>query len=149
MKREVRILAIYLSSLFVISLIFSYFGYSNFLFLRSGGRMLGTPMLLFTIIGGIIALKATVSNKSLQVFLLFYGCLWLLKWLLIWASGKAGLVHIMGKDFRFDLIVKNYYATVSRLDTPMPFVIFWFINHFFTTQGKKNETVKDPPEIKE
>jgi len=142
MKKAVRILVIYLASLFIISLIFSFLGYNKIKFPYQGDIMIIKPMIFVTIIGGILALKASVTNRALKIFITVYSCLWVLRFGLTYFADQIGDAHILGRLFHFDLIIRNYYATVSRLDTPMPFVIFWFINYFFSEKKNFSESTQ-------
>jgi hypothetical protein len=100
-------------------------------------------IILPTIIGGILALKYTVSPKTLRVFLIIYASLWALRYLFLFLGEQLGEVYLFNKSFRFDLIMASYYRTVSRLETPLPFIIFWFINYLFSKLDKTAEKTGD------
>jgi hypothetical protein len=90
------------------------------------------PMMIPTIIGGIIVLKYTVSPYSFKVFLIGYSALWILRIVLMYIAEQIGEATLLGRTYRFDLIIGSYYKTVSRLDTHLPFVLYWFITYLFT-----------------
>jgi hypothetical protein len=60
-------------------------------------------------------------------------------------AAQIGLVSIMGRNFRFDLIIFNYYENVSRIATPLPFILYWFINYLLF--DKKQEDTKSNDEL--
>lgn len=134
MKKAVKVLVIYLAGLLVCSLIFSWLHinqiYLNFSISKLDNEV--NIMLIPTIIGGLIALRMTISAKSFKIFLLVYACLWVFRFIALYIGNQLGEVYIFGRAYRFDLIIFNYYQTVSRLQTPLPFIIYWFINYLFT-----------------
>ncbi len=133
MKKAAKVLVIYLLGLLVCSLILKFFNISNFVNTVNDSRTtLLSPMMLLTILGGIISLKLTLSSKEFKVFLIIYASLWILRFLLIYLSDKINVVTIFNQSFHFEIIIPNYYSQVSRLATPLPFVTFWLVNHFFT-----------------
>ncbi|MDN3658875.1 hypothetical protein QWZ08_24745 [Ferruginibacter paludis] len=101
-------------------------------------------MMIVTMIGGLIALKYTVSFYSWKLFTLIYTSLWLLRLLLIFLGERIGTVLIWGREFRFNAIIGQYYDNASRIVTPWPFLIFWFINYLFASmQEKQSHSAKD------
>ena len=136
MGRATRILMIYIAGLLIFSLFFSWLNLKNFYIPFNNSSLEIRPMMLVTIIGGVLALKLTVSPGALKVFLLIYISLWALRYLLLYIAIHLGQVNIFGKIFHFDIIVPGYYKTVSRLETPLPFVTFWLINHLFAHHKK-------------
>ena len=133
MRRAAKVLVIYLLSLLVCSLIFSWLNIRSSYLPMSEFRTVLSPMMAATVIGGIIALKYTVPPKSLYIFLLVYIFLWILRFCMLYLANYIGEATIFNKTFRFDLIIPNYYENVSRIGTPLPFIIFWFINYLFTS----------------
>ncbi len=138
MKKAVKVLFIYLLALLACSLLFNWLGIkSNFLNLAKGGMDIEvSTMLIPTIIGGIVALKFTIPARSLKFFLVAYFSLWVLRLGIIYIANQLGEIHLFNRAYRFDLIIANYYKTVSRLDTPLPFVLYWFINYLFLSPPK-------------
>ena len=133
MKKAAKVLIIYLLSLLVCSLLFSWMDIRSAYLPMSEFRTVLSPMMAATVIGGIIALKYTVPPKSLYIFLLVYIFLWILRFCMLYLANYIGEATILNRTFRFDLIIPNYYENVSRIGTPLPFIIFWFINYLFTS----------------
>jgi hypothetical protein len=136
MRAAAKVLLFYLLTLFVCSLILSWLNLTTFFITVNGKSVEVRTMMLITIVCGIWALKLTVKPHSLKVFLIVYTALWAFRFLVLAVANHIGEAHILGRAFRFDLIIGNYYATVSRLETPLPFVIFWLINYFFSAERK-------------
>jgi len=132
MSKAVKVFILYIVSLLVCSLIFNWFNISSDFHNISGSLYRIKPIIIPTVIGGIIALKYTVPPKSLKIFLIVYFALWIVRYMILFAADNLGEVHLFNRTFRFDLIIANYYKTASRLETPLPFVIFWFIHYFYT-----------------
>lgn len=132
MKTASRILLIYLSSLILFSLLFSLAGITNFSWNISQLKIPVSPMTMLTVAGGIISLKYAVSPQSLKLFLKIYFCLWILNYLVIYAGNQIGDVFMRNRSYRFDLILKYHYENYTRLNTPLPFITFWFINYVFS-----------------
>ena len=133
MTKAAKVLVIYLLSLLVCSLIFSWLNIRSSYLPMSEFRTVLSPMMAATVIGGIIALKYTVPPKSLYIFLLVYIFLWILRFCMFYLANYIGEATVFNRSFRFDLIIPNYYDNVSRIGTPLPFIIFWFINYLFTS----------------
>ncbi len=130
MKKAAIVLTIYLLSLLIFSLIQNYFKLND-AFLTDGRIKAFSPMMLATIVGGLISLYITLPKSSFKIFIIVYGCLWVIRLVMLTLATNIGEVEIFNRPFRFDLIIPNYYENVSRLGTPLPFVIFWFINYLF------------------
>ncbi len=143
MKKAVKVLVIYLTGLLVCSVIFSWLHINQVLLNFSISKLDNelNIMLIPTIIGGLIALRMTISVKSFKIFVLVYACLWVFRFIALYIGNQLGEVHIFNRAYRIDLIIFNYYQTISRLQTPLPFIIYWFINYLFTiilqTEEKK------------
>ncbi len=136
MNKAAKVLFVYILSLLVCSLFLSWLKLNSYLFYFAGQPIEIRAIMLPTIIGGILALKYTVSPASLKIFLVVYLSLWILRYLMLYIGTKLGEVHLFNKTFHFDLIIAGYYRTVSRLETPLPFVIYWLINYLFTVKFK-------------
>jgi hypothetical protein len=134
MKRAANVLVIYLLSLLIFSLIFSWLGIRSTYLPMSELKTVLSPMMAVTVIGGFISLKYTVSPKSLYIFLVVYIFLWIFRFFMLYLANQIGEATIFNRTFRFDLIIPNYYENVSRIGTPLPFILFWFINYLFTNQ---------------
>jgi len=134
MKRAANVLVIYLLSLLIFSLIFSWLGIRSTYLPMSELKTVLSPMMAVTVIGGFISLKYTVSPKSLYIFLVVYIFLWIFRFFMLYLANQIGEATIFSRTFRFDLIIPNYYENVSRISTPLPFILFWFINYLFTNQ---------------
>ena len=143
MSKAVKIFIIYIIALLLCSLIFNRLGISSDFHNISGLIYQVNPIIIPTIIGGIIALKFTVPNKPLKIFLIVYFSLWALRYLILFTADTIGKVHLFNRTFQFDLIIANYYKTASRLETPLPFIIFWFIYYFYTRVVKSFENDKE------
>ena len=66
--------------------------------------------------------------------------------MLLIIAAKIGLVTIMGRNFRFDLIIFNYYENVSRIATPLPFILYWFINYLLFDKKQSDTSVEKESE---
>lgn len=139
MKTSSKILLIYLSSLLLFSLLFSLASITNFSWNIFKLKIPVNPMTMLTVAGGIISLKYTVSPQSLKLFLKIYFCLWILEYLVIYTGNEIGEVFMRNRSYRFDLILKYHYENYSRLNTPLPFITFWFINYVFSKPTIHNE----------
>ena len=139
MIRPIKIFLIYLLSIIVFYLILNWLKLLSFTIPIGSYKIEVSSMMLVTVIGGIISLKLTISRRALIVFLIIYGILWLFRTILLSIGDSLGEVNILGRIFHFDLIIPNYYHTVSKLQTPLPFVIFWFINYLFSAGRKIKE----------
>lgn len=130
MKKAAKVLTVYLLFLLVFSFILSWMGLTDS-FLNVGRIKAFSPMMLATIVGGIISLYYTVTPKALKIFLIVYGCLWVIRIGMLYLANQIGIVTIGQRVLHFEIIIPNYYENVSRIGTPLPFVIFWFINYLF------------------
>lgn len=139
MKKASKIFMIYLLSLLVLSLTFSWFGMPSFIW----NKIRINPMMVITVVGGIISLKKTVSLYSFKLFLKIYIGLWILGFLVIYAGNQIGEVFILNRNFKFDQILKYHYENFSRISTPLPFIIFWFINYIFSKQEINSESFEE------
>ena len=135
MKKAAKVLTVYLLFLLVFSFILSWMGLTDS-FLNVGRIKAFSPMMLATIVGGIISLYYTVTPKALKIFLIVYGCLWVIRTGMLYVANQIGIVTIGQRVFHFEIIIPNYYENVSRVGTPLPFVIFWFINYLFNNNQK-------------
>ena len=133
MTKAAKVLIIYLLSLLVCSFIFSWLNIRSSYLPMSEFKTVLSPMMAVTVIGGFIALKYTVPAKSFYVFLLIYIFLWIFRFCMFYLANYIGEATVFNRSFRFDLIIPNYYDNVSRIGTPLPFIIFWFINYLFTS----------------
>lgn len=137
MKKAIKVFTIYILFLLLCSLLLAWLNINSDK-LNSQKAVFGIqPILLPTIIGGLIALRLTVPSKVFKTFILVYIGLWVLRIILLTIADCIGAVHLFNKTYRFDSIIKTYYQTVSRLETPLPFIIFWFIYYFYTILQKK------------
>ena len=135
MKKAAKVLTVYLLFLLVFSFTLSWMGLTDS-FLNVGRIKVFSPMMLATIVGGIISLYYTVTPKALKIFLIVYGCLWVIRTGMLYVANQIGIVTIGQRVFHFEIIIPNYYENVSRVGTPLPFVIFWFINYLFNNNQK-------------
>ena len=144
MKTASRILIVYLLSLLAFSLLLNWAGIYNFIWNIGMLKIPVNFMTLLTVIGGVIALKYTVSFNSFKVFLKIYGCLWILEYIVIYTGNQIGEVFMLNRIFKFNEILKYHYQNYSRLSTPLPFITFWFINYIFSRPAinKEKEILK-------
>lgn len=142
MKKAAKVLTVYLLFLLVFSFILSWLGLTDS-FLNVGRIKAFSPMMLATIVGGIISLYYTVTPKALKIFLIVYGCLWVIRIGMLYLANQIGIVTIGQRVFHFNIIIPIYYENVSRVGTPLPFVIFWFINYLFNNNQKPVTEEKD------
>lgn len=139
MNKAVKILVLYSLVLLVCSFLFTYFGINA----DYGGLSYAVnPIMIPTIVFGIIALKILVPTKALRVFLIVYSAIWAFRFFLIFLGKELGTLNIFGTKLRVDLIIANYYKTASRLETPLPFIIFGFI-YFFYSKMKRQQDVNN------
>jgi len=134
MKKAITVLIIYLISLLLFSLILSVLGLGKLEIPVMNHKLLLTPMMLISIAGGIFALKLTVPFGSFRIFLIFFCAIWSLRLLLLFIGNYIGQITIFNKHINVDFVIANYYSNVSRLDTPLPFIIYWLVNYFFFTR---------------
>lgn len=135
MKKAVKVWGGYLVSLLIISLFFSWVGLNSFMVEKGKLAIPVNPVIIATVIGGLISLKQIVSNRSFKTFIVIYLGLWILRYILIYSGNQIGEMSILHRKFRFDIILKNYYENIFRITTPMPFIIFWLIDFLFTNRG--------------
>ncbi len=131
MQKPLKIWGLYLGFILLISLLFSLSGISKSLVALASGKIIFTPVIIISIIGGFIAMRLTVQADAFRVFTIIYISLWLLRFLLLFAGNHIGQVNFAGKAYHVDFIISHYYENTSRLDTPLPFLLFWFVNYFF------------------
>ena len=132
MRKAIKPFIYYYLALGLFSLLFSLLKIGSYVYYYAGIKMELDPILIPTIIGGIIVLKYTVSSYSFKVFIIGYISLWILRIVLMYVAEQIGETTLFGRTYRFDLIIGSYYKTVSRLDTHLPFVLYWFITYLFT-----------------
>lgn len=142
MKKAAIVLTVYLLFLLVFSFILSWLNLTDS-FLNVGRIKAFSPMMLATIVGGIVSLYYTVTPKALKIFLIVYVCLWIIRIGMLYLANQIGIVTIGQRVFHFEIIIPNYYENVSRIGTPLPFVIFWFINYLFNNNQKLVSEEKD------
>jgi hypothetical protein len=140
MSKAAKVLLAYYIFLGVTSLIFSMLKIHKTYFDYGGKPTEFNPMWVPTIIGGLICLSLTVPLRSFKLFVVVYIILWILRWILLYIGNRMGETTVAGKNYHFELIFYNYYRNVSRLDTHLPFVLYWFINYLFTKVVKQQET---------
>lgn len=146
MRKAVKVLTGYLFGLLLCSLLLKYYGIENYVNpLNDSRTQLLNPMMIITIAGGIISLWLTLPKKQLYLFLAIYVALWMLRFLVLFLADKIGTVVLMGNSYRLDVIIPNYYSSVSRLATPLPFVVFWLISYYFIGRSNAQEAVKNRP----
>lgn len=138
MYKPIWVLTIYLAFLFVFSLLLSRLNSLVFYIPLGGNKIEVNVIMLLTILGGIICLKLTVSPGALKIFLIIYACLWIIRYVVLLVALHVKEVSLFGKVFHLYLIIPSYYSNVSRLGTPLPFIIFWFINNLFSTGNLSN-----------
>jgi hypothetical protein len=129
-----RILILYLLLLIVCLLIFGWLGINEWALPVLQGKVLLSPIMIVTIIGGMIALKYALSSSSFRIFILIYCSLWIVRLTIIYIGNQIGQTTIGNKNYNIDFIISNYYRFVSRLDTPLPFIIYGLINYIFSSQ---------------
>ncbi|MFM2360118.1 MAG: hypothetical protein RLY16_2111 [Bacteroidota bacterium] len=148
MNKAARALILYLVSLLAFSLLVNLFDVKSIelpFSVNGKENVKIQTMMSVTIFAGLICLKQLVSQKSFRVFVIIYSCLWVIRITLLIIAAQIGLVSIMGRNFRFDLIIFNYYENVSRIATPLPFILYWFINYLLF--DKKQEDTKSNDEL--
>jgi hypothetical protein len=132
MAKPVKVLICYLGALFACTLIFMWLKIQVVYIPYGNDKIEVKTIMLATIIGGIIALRLTVSQRALRIFILIYACLWAIRFIILYAAIHIKEINFFGRIFHLDLIIPGYYNTVSRIGTPLPFIIFWLINHIFS-----------------
>jgi hypothetical protein len=142
-KKAAKVLLAYYLFLGLSSLLFSILHIHTHYLNYSGYKIELNPMWIPTIVGGIIALRLTLPIRSFKFFVIMYSFLWVVRFTMLYAGYKLGAVYIFHHTYRFDIIVSNYYKTVSRLDTHLPFVLYWFINYLYTIATRTDEEKKE------
>ncbi len=148
-KKAAKVLIVYYIFLGLSSLVFSLLNIHNYYIDYAGHPTELNPMWIPTIIGGLISLKLTIPPRSFKLFVIVYIILWILRFTMLYVGNKVGEVSIFNRPYRFDLIVYNYYKNVSRLDTHLPFVLYWFINYLFTIVSKSEAEKTEEEKPKE
>lgn len=136
MKKAAIILGCYLVILMITSLVCSSLGVKEFKAQQNTLATLSHPMMLATIVAGLTALRLVVSSKAFFIFVLVYSLLWILRYPVNVIGVQVGEIDIWGRKLRVDWMTFRYYDSVTRITTPLPFIIFWFINHFVELLGK-------------
>jgi hypothetical protein len=111
-------------------------GIENWSIPISNNKIFITPTMMVTIAGGFLSLWYTVSANSFRLFMIVYFTLWGVRLLLLFVGNQIGLTFIFNKNYNVDFIIGNYYRFVSRLDTPLPFIIFGLIDQLFSGHQK-------------
>lgn len=143
MRKAAKVLGFYLLGLLICSIILSWFKLNNFTLITFIDEKIKIKIItLATVFGGILALKLTVNKKSLKLFLIIYTALWIFRIVVVYVASQIKDVYFLGRILHLDIIITNYYSQVSRLETPIPFVVYWLIKSFF-------ESVKISQEVKE
>lgn len=138
-SKPLRVLMVYYVFLGTSAVIFALLKIHSFWFEYGGRQTEFNPIWIPTIIGGLVALKFTLPPRSFRLFVIVYTILWILRFTFLYFANQIGELTILNRTYRFDLIIYNYYRNVSRLDTHLPFVMYWFINYLFTTVLKQQE----------
>ncbi|MFT3682715.1 MAG: hypothetical protein QM791_20830 [Ferruginibacter sp.] len=147
MAKPTKVLVIYLLSLFLFSLLMTWMKLPVVYTPFKAKYIQVNIIMIATIIGGTIALRLLVTTKALRIFLIIYGCLWLLRFLILFLAYSVKEISFFGKTFQVNQIAPNYYTTISRLGTPLPFIIFWFITYIFSKDQAPKTNV--PEEVQE
>lgn len=146
-SKPLKVLMLYYVFLGACAIIFALLKINSFWFDYGGRKTEFNPIWIPTIIGGLVALKLTVPPRSFRLFVIVYCILWVLRFVLLYFANQIGEINFLNRTYRFDLIIYNYYKNVSRLDTHLPFVMYWFINYLFTViikqQDANTKTPKD------
>jgi len=129
------------------AVVFALLKWNHSIWFPYGGRLTEfNPIWIPTIIGGLVALRITLPPRSFKLFVIVYIILWLLRFTLLYFANQIGEISFLNRTYRFDLIIYNYYKNVSRLDTHLPFVMYWFINYLFTIVIKQQDKKPAIPE---
>ena len=146
MSKAGKVLLAYYIFLGLTSLVFSLLKWKSIYFDYAGHPTEFNPIWIPTIIGGMVALKLTIPPRSFKLFVVVYIALWILRFTLLYIGNKLVETPVFGRVYHFNLIFYNYYKNVSRLDTHLPFVLYWFINYLFTMVVKQQEKKEEPKE---
>ena len=139
-SKPLRVLMIYYLFLGTCAVVFALLKWNHSIWFPYGGRQTEfNPIWIPTIVGGLVALKITLPPRSFKLFVIVYIILWVLRFTLLYFANQIGEINFLNRTYRFDLIIYNYYKNVSRLDTHLPFVMYWFINYLFSTVLKQQE----------
>jgi hypothetical protein len=147
-KKAFRVLSIYLVALFAFSILFSNIGLKDFELKIINHTWKFSPNLVIVVLGGLVSLYLTIEKKQFKVFVLIYVFLWILKFSLLIIGKYAGVVKFFGKPIDANLYIKLYYETVSRIATPIPFILFWFICYLFSANSNSLIRAKTSPNQK-
>ncbi len=143
MGKAAKVLLAYYIFLALVSLLFSLLNLKPIYFDYAGGGTEFNPIWVPTIIGGLIALKLTLPPRSFKLFVIVYTILWILRFILLYIGNKLGVVVLFDHPYHFEKIFYTYYKNVSRLDTHLPFVLYWFANYLFTIVIKQQQEKKE------
>ncbi|MEN9571438.1 MAG: hypothetical protein RL172_2669 [Bacteroidota bacterium] len=138
MGKAIKVFSIYIVLLLLLSLLLSKLDINSDFHNIAGSIYQVRLIVIPTIIGGIICLWQIIPPKPLKLFLIIYVGLWLFRYLFLFIATQVEQVHLFGKTYQLSLIVANYYKTASRLETPLPFIIFWVIYYFYNTIDQQN-----------
>lgn len=139
-SKPLRVLMLYYLFLGTCAVIFAFLKWNHSIWFPYGGGLTEfNPLWIPTIIGGLVALRITLPSRSFKLFVIVYATLWILRFTLLYFANQIGEIQVSNRTYRFDLIIYNYYKNVSRLDTHLPFVMYWFINYLFTIVLKQQE----------
>jgi hypothetical protein len=136
MNRTIKAVIVYLGALFLFVLLFQRLGISDYTVSISQNKMVITPMMFTSMLGGVVLVGFILSTKSFKTFLLFYFGLWLLRFIVLWVGNQIGQIHIWNRTLQADWIIANYSNYIFRLDAPFSFIIFLFVYSFFQNTGK-------------
>lgn len=145
-SKPLRVLLVYYIFLGASAIVFALLKIHSFKFNYGGGQTEFNPIWIPTIIGGLVSLKLTLPPRSFKLFVIVYITLWVLRFTFLYIANNIGVVEISNRVYHFDLIIYNYYKNVSRLDTHLPFVLYWFINYLFTMVVKQQQEKKEEEE---
>jgi hypothetical protein len=76
------------------------------------------------IVAGIIIMKLTFTSNGFKLFLVIYLGLWLIYWVL-----NFMFVHKISLGFVNE--VWPFYQDTIPLESPLPFIFFWFVDRMF------------------
>jgi len=83
---------------------------------------------IFIIVAGIAIMKFSTTSKGFKLFVISYLGLWATYYILNFAAN-----HTIHRENIAEAV--SYYMGLVQLETPLPFVFFWFIDRLFFAES--------------
>lgn len=83
---------------------------------------------IFIIIFGAAIMKFSTTQKGFKLFIIFYLGLWAIYYVMNFLA-----LHVAGVEKGGQIM--SFYKDHVQLETPLPFVFFWFIDRLFFVEN--------------